>query len=206
MNKEPQWLTWAKELQALAQTSLAYKQDPYDRERWQRARDIAAEILAAHSGETMDKVRDSFCLEQGYQTPKLDSRAAVFQGEKVLLVQEADGRWAMPGGWVDHDLTVRENTVKEALEESGLRVKPLRLVALQDRARHNRGLSAYAIQKALVLCENLGGEFVPNQETIASGWFALDDLPPLAEQKTSAEQISLCLKAAQSTHWETRFD
>lgn len=206
MNNEPQWLAWAKELQALAQTSLAYTQNGYDRERWERTRQVAAEILAAHSEGSTADITASFCVEKGYQTPKLDSRAAVFKDGLVLLVQEGDGRWAMPGGWVDYDLSIRENTAKEALEESGMRVRPYRLVAVQDRARHNKGQSAYAIQKALVLCEFLGGAFVPNQETTAAGWFSMDALPALAESKTTAEQVALCFQAAQAEHWETRFD
>lgn len=206
MNREPSWLAWAKKLQALAQTSLAYAQNVYDRERWERVRQIAADIVSRHSGVVLDEVAASFCLESGYQTPKLDTRAAVFQDDKVLLVQEVGGLWAMPGGWMDFDLTIRENTVKEALEESGFEVEPVRLVAMQDRARHNAGLSAYAIQKAFVLCRLIGGAFQPNTETIASGFFPLADLPPLALTKTTAEQIALCLRAAQSDTWETVFD
>ena len=148
----------------------------------------------------------SFCLESGYQTPKLDTRAAVFQGNRVLLVQEVGGLWAMPGGWVDYDLTIRENTVKEALEESGYDVEPVRLVAMLDRGRRNAGVSAYSIQKALVLCRLIGGEFQPNTETIASGFFPLNGLPPLALTKTTEEQIALCLRAFQADTWETVFD
>lgn len=135
MDREPSWLAWAKELQALAQTSLAYEPNIYDRERWERVRQIAAEMVSNHSGSPMDEVAASFCIETGYQTPKIDTRAAVFQEDKVLLVQEANGLWAMPGGWMDFDLSIRENTVKETLEEAGYDVEPLRLVAMQDRAR-----------------------------------------------------------------------
>lgn len=35
-----------------------------------------------------------------YQTPKIDSRAAIFQDNKILLVKEKDGTWSLPGGWV----------------------------------------------------------------------------------------------------------
>ena len=95
------WLDWAVELQALAQAGLHYSKDPFDLERFTRVREIAAEMLACRSGLPLEKVKDLFCGETGYQTPKLDTRAAIFQGENILLVRERDGRWSLPGGWVD---------------------------------------------------------------------------------------------------------
>ena len=40
-----------------------------------------------------------FCGETGYQTPKLDTRAAIFKDNKILLVHEKNGTWSLPGGW-----------------------------------------------------------------------------------------------------------
>ena len=92
------WLNWAIELQALAQAGLFYGRDVYDIERFQRIRDIAAEMLADRTELPPDTVRGLFCNETGYQTPKIDTRAAVFRDGKILLVQEKDGLWALPGG------------------------------------------------------------------------------------------------------------
>ena len=94
------WLDWAVELQALAQAGLHYGKDPFDIERFQRIRDIAAEMLARGTDLPLETVTDLFCCESGYQTPKLDTRAAVFQNGRILLVRENDGRWSLPGGWV----------------------------------------------------------------------------------------------------------
>ena len=95
------WLDWAVELQALAQAGLHYSKDPFDLERFARVREIAAEMLALRSGLPLEKVKELFCGETGYQTPKLDTRAAIFQGENILLVRERDGRWSLPGdGWM----------------------------------------------------------------------------------------------------------
>ena len=124
MDERPQWLKWAVELQALAQAGLFYGRDKYDRERYQRIRDIAAEMMARETRLPLERVKDLFCGETGYQTPKLDTRAAVFQEGKILLVQEEDGRWSLPGGWADVDISVGENTVKEVKEEAGLDVVP----------------------------------------------------------------------------------
>ena len=43
---DPPWLTWAKKLQAIAQTGLTYARDPYDRERYTSVRQVAAEMMA----------------------------------------------------------------------------------------------------------------------------------------------------------------
>ena len=120
MDRTTPWLDWAVELQAMAQAGLYYGTDPYGRERYERIRAIAAEMVSFQADIPLEKTRDLFCCETGYQTPKLDTRAAIFQDEKILLVRENDGRWSLPGGWVDVNVSVKENTVKEVREEAGL--------------------------------------------------------------------------------------
>ena len=206
MQREENWLRWAVELQSLAQAGLAYGKDVYDLERYTRIREIAAEMLVEPSGLPLERVKDLFCCETGYQTPKLDSRAAIFQDGKVLLVQENDGRWSLPGGWVEVDLSVGENTVKEAKEEAGVDVVPERLIAVQDRARHNQPLYAYGVCKIFVLCKLLGGRFEKNSETLQSRWFGEDELPALAEEKNTAQQIRMCFQAARDPDWKVQFE
>ncbi|WP_223847497.1 NUDIX hydrolase N-terminal domain-containing protein [Bifidobacterium callitrichos] len=199
-------LDWAVELQSLAQAGLTYGESVYDRERYRRIRGIAAEMLAAQSDLPLEKVKDLFCNETGYQTPKLDTRAAIFKDDRILLVQESDGTWSLPGGWVDVDQSVRENTVKEAKEESGLDVTADRIIAIQDRNRHNVPPYAYGVCKIFVLCTAVGGHFEPNIETLQSGYFAEDELPELAEAKNTADQIAMCFAARRDPDWTVVFD
>lgn len=207
MNGKEQWLKWAIELQSLAQSALYWCKDVYDIERFQRIREISAEIMAAKTGLNLDKVNDLFCNETGYQTPKIDTRAAIIREGKILLVQEKTGKWAMPGGWCDVDQSPAANTVKEAREEAGMDVRVTRLVSAEDQDIHNFPPNAYKIIKLMFLCEPLGGEFQPNAETVASGWFAENELPePMANEKCTAEQVRLCFEASRAAHWETRFD
>lgn len=206
MEHSEQWLAWAVELQALAQAGLYYGRDVYDRERYQRIREISAEIIARQSEIPLEKAVDLFCCETGYQTPKLDTRAAIFQDDKILLVRENDGRWSLPGGWVDVDLSIKENTIKEVREEAGLEVSADLLIAVQDREKHSWPVYAYQICKAFVLCTLLGGRFQPNSETTESRFFSLDELPPLSTEKTTPAQIKLCFDAHRAEHWTTVFD
>lgn len=122
MENKDQWLNWAIELQGLAQAGLTYGKDVFDLERYTRIREIAAEILSMKSEIPVETVKNLFCNETGYQTPKLDTRAAIIENDRILLVREQNGKWSLPGGWVDVDKSVGENAVKEVLEEAGLRV------------------------------------------------------------------------------------
>ncbi len=206
MDADKRWLAWAVELQSLAQAGLTYGKDGFDLERYARIREISAEILAHMTGLPVEKVTGLFCNETGYQTPKLDTRAAVFQDGKILLVRERDGRWALPGGWCDVNVSVGENTVKEVKEEAGLDVIPWRIIAVQDRAKHNLPVYAYGVCKIFVQCDAAGGQFTPNLETTEARYFPPDQLPPLAEEKNTPAQVALCFEAYRSDTWATHFD
>ena len=172
----------------------------------QRIRDIAAEMLADRTELPPDTVRGLFCNETGYQTPKIDTRAAVFRDGKILLVQEKDGLWALPGGWCDVDQSIASNTEKEVREEAGLDVTADLVIAVQDREKHNQPVYAYKICKIFVRCTVIGGAFRENTETVASDYFSLDALPPLAEEKNNREQIAMCFAAQHAEHWKTLLD
>ena len=200
------WLDWAKELQDLSQNALAYCKDMYDIERFQRIREISAEMMAEITDLPIRQVKDYFCSGDGYQTPKIETRAAVFRDGGILLVQERSGLWCMPGGWVDYNLSVRTNTVKEVLEEAGMVVEAERLIALEDRNRHHEERHAHEILSVLVLCRYISGEFQPNTETVDSGFFTLDNLPPLSTGKTTREHIELSYRAFNDPDWKVLFD
>ena len=206
MTDKNQWLEWAVRLQSLAQSGLAYSKDIFDIQRFEEIRQIAAEMLVSPSGLPLEKVEELFCNESGYQTPKIDTRAAIFKDGKILLVQESDGRWALPGDWCDVDQSVMDNTIKEVKEEADLDVRAEKVIAILDKVKNNPGRSAHRVTKVFILCKSLGGTFAPNAETVASASFALDELPVLSEGKTTAQQIALCFKAEADAHWQTRFD
>lgn len=207
-DQENLWLKWAIELQFISQAGITYSKDPFDLERFERIREISAEIMSLKSGWTLGKVKDVFCNETGFQTPKIDTRAAIFSNNKILLVKEKNGTWSLPGGWVDVNESIKSNTVKEVKEESGFTVKPLNLIAVQDRNKHNAPLYAYGVCKIFVQCEILEDPvgFTPNIETTERNFFTVDDLPLLATEKNTEEQIKLCFKAFHSENWKTVFD
>ena len=202
---EKSWIDWAIELQAIAQAGLYYSKDVYDKERFERIREITAEMMSKQSGLPLEIVKDLFCNETGYQTPKMDTRAAIFQNNKILLVKEQD-TWSLPGGWIDVNESIKSNTVKEVKEEAGLEVTPIRLIAVQDRNKHNKPQYAYGICKVFVLCDIISGEFQQNAETTESNFFAIGGLPDLANEKNTVEQIRMCFDAYHDDSWRVQFD
>ncbi len=206
--REPEWLTWTRKLQAIAQTGLAYAKDPYDRERYETLRELSVEILERYTGIDSSRLTDLFASETGYQTPKIDVRVAVVRERTVLLVQQkAEAAWALPGGWVDVDTSLREAAVKEAREEAGADVQPQKLIAVLDRRKHDLAFNAHAIITAYVGC-SMAGElaFGDNTETAAAQFFAVDDLPPLSPQRTNRELILMCHRSMSEGWQHTVFD
>lgn len=195
---EPPWLLWARELQALAQTGLAFSADPYDLERYQRIRAIAAEIYARGSATPIEKIRALFEQESGYATPKVDVRGAVFRDGRILLVQEAvDGGWTLPGGWADVSQSPREGVEREIREESGYEARAIKLAAVYDyRRQGNPNPMPHSIYKVFFVCELLGGEARTSLETTAVEFFSPDALPPLSLGRTNPVQI-----ARMFSHW-----
>jgi ADP-ribose pyrophosphatase YjhB (NUDIX family) len=108
----------------------------------------------------------------------------VFRGEsEILLVKEKNdqGRWTLPGGWADVGYSPFEVAMKEAEEETGLRVRAVRLLALYDKRKHPHPPQPWYVYKAFVQCEIEGGELAQETaETVGAGWFRADQLSSLA--------------------------
>ncbi|MDR1831388.1 MAG: NUDIX hydrolase [Fusobacteriaceae bacterium] len=204
---DPLWLTWAKKLQSVAQSGLAYSDNPYDRDRYEQIREICVDILSRYTEAGEEKIRTLFASEDGYQTPKVDVRAAIFKGNEILLIREKiDGKWAMPGGWADVDLSIRDNIAKEAREEAGCEIKIRRMVAVLDRQRHVRDAFPFSVYKIIVECDYVGQHFEKNTETSAYGFFTLDNLPTLSEGRTNRKQLELCFAVRKEAAHEVIFD
>lgn len=201
------WLDFAIRIQSIAQAGLLYGKDQYDKERYGELRKIAAEMISEKTDISVEKVYDLFCNETGYQTPKVDTRAAVFMDDKILLVHENNGTWSLPGGWCDVDQSIASNTEKEVKEEAGFTVKAEKLIAVQDWRKHNVTNYAYGVMKAFVMCRYESGNFEENIETTEIAFFGKDELPDhLAVEKCTREQILMCFEAYENPEMPTLFD
>lgn len=206
--KNDVWKKWAQELQFLAQCSLAYSKDKFDRERSERIRDIACEMLSYKYDLSIEKIKMDFASEIGYQTPKVETRAAIIKDNKVLLVKEQlDGKWALPGGYQDVNVSIRENVIKEASEEAGAVVQPLKVVAVLDYNRHHHVNFPLGMVKIFVLCEYISHSFNENTETLGAEFYTLDNLPELSLTRTTKKQLEMCFECYKDPkNWDTIFD
>lgn len=192
---EPQWLKWAKELQSIAQAGLTYSKDVYDLERFQMIRDISIDIMSKHTNVSGTLIKDLFANETGYATPKVDIRAVVFRDNKILMVREnTDGGWSLPGGWGDIGLTPSEVAVKELKEESGFDAKAIKLIAVFDKKCHPHPPSPYHVYKMFIQCEIIGGQPKAGIETSAVGFYSENELPSLSIERNTESQIQVAFK------------
>lgn len=203
------WLSWVRRLQAIAQNGLAYADDPYDAERYGQVRKVAAEMAASGSGGPVEGVEGLFTGEAGYATPKLDVRALVLDGSgAVLLVREKeDGLWTLPGGWIDVGESPGEAVEREVAEESGYKVRAVRILALWDRDRHPHPPLPFHVYKLFFLCDLRGGHPLSSStETEGVGFFAADALPPLSLGRVTPGQVSRLLELAAGDGGPAEFD
>ena len=200
-------LEWARKVQAIAQTGLAFTGDPFDRERYTQLAALVAELLARELEIPLGAARDLWAGEHGYATPKVDVRGGVFRDDRVLLVRErADGRWTLPGGWVDVNDAPSEAVAREIFEESGYRARAVKLAALVDKNRHPHPPGVHHIYKLFFVCELEGGDPAASSETDAVEFFPVHALPPLSTGRVLASQIERLYQHRLDPSLPTDFD
>jgi len=205
-SKNNQWMDWAREIFSLSQAGLAYSQNEFDLERYRRLQEITAEMIASQSELEKQSVLESFSMQAGYSTPKVDVRGAVVHEGKILLIQErADGRWAMPGGWADLGNAPASVAEREVWEESGYRVKAEKVVAVLD-ANRIEPMEFYHAYKLIFLCRLVGGEPRTSYETLAVDFFDPKELPPLSLFRTDEAMLQEVLAHVKDHLRPTAFD
>jgi ADP-ribose pyrophosphatase YjhB (NUDIX family) len=186
----PQWFSWTREIFTICKAGLAYSKNEYDLERYKRLLEINAEIIESQSTLEKESVLESFSMQAGYATPKVDVRGAVIRDGKILLVQEkADGNWAMPGGWADLGDTPAETVAREVWEETGFTVKVDKLIGIYDGNRL-QPFEFHHAYKLIFLCSVTGGGLTANIETLAVDFFNPNALPTLSESRTNKRMLA----------------
>lgn len=202
-----QWLKWVSEIQAIAQSGLTYTTNEYDKERYIRLREIAAELAAQCSGNQASDVENIFSLEKGYATPKIDVRSFILKDDKLLLVKErSDGLWTLPGGWADVNESASDAVIRETKEESGYDVTAIKLLAFWDKLKHDHPLQWPHVYKCFFHCEIISGEASKNLEISEVAFFDINHLPPLSTPRVTANQLIRLHGLVYNKHLPTEFD
>jgi ADP-ribose pyrophosphatase YjhB (NUDIX family) len=207
---DPDWLIWAREIQAIAQTGLAFGKDPYDLDRFAALHRLSARIMAEHTGADLGRIETLFDAETGYATPKVGVRGAVFDATgRILLVRETadDHRWSLPGGWADVNQTPAQSVVREVFEESGYHVRPVKLASVWDRARQAQPPTVFSVVRMFFVCALEGGSPKTSLETSEVGWFAETEIPvDLSLRRTLPHHISRMFEHWRQPGLATEFD
>ena len=208
MPTTPSWLTWSRDLQAIAQNGLHFCKDPYDRQRFEAVRDIAAQMMAAGSGHPIDLIAGLFAAQSGYATPKIDVRGVVFRNDEILLVREAqDNLWTLPGGWADPNESPSESVTREVFEESGFTTRATKLLAVLDREKHPHTPSfPFHIYKLFIRCEIQSGQPTPSIETSEVAFFPETRIPDLSISRVTPGQIARCFQHLRHPDLPADFD
>ena len=203
----PQWLRWAREIQALSQTGNSYTKNEFDAQRYHRLTEIAAEMFAQHTGLGVPELVEDFQSQCGYATPKVDVRGAVFKEGKLLMVKERiDGSWAMPGGWGDVGDVPSQGAEREVWEEAGFKVKAKKVIGVYDANRIPE-MALYHAFKIVFLCDLIGGEARPSNETTEVRFLGRDEIPEeLLGNRTTVGQIEDAFNAYANSTVPTVFD
>lgn len=202
----PDWLTWAREIQAISQTGLHYAENEYQVQRNKRLAEIAAEIFSSYTDIDGQSLNNLFIQQTGYATPRIDVRGAVFRAEELLMVKERlDGRWTMPGGWADVGDTPSGAIEREVQEESGFEVKARKIIGVYD-ANRTGPLEVFHAFKIVFLCDILSGEARTSDETSDVSFFSRDKVPELLSgERTRPNHITDAFNAM-SNEFPAKFD
>ncbi len=186
----PAWLTWARELQAMARTGLTYSQSEFDTQRYERLQELAGEIVSTHTELPAADILKAFHVETGYATVKVDVRGAMIRDNRILMVQERrDQKWCLPGGWADIGETPSEMVAREIIEESGFTAKATRVIGVYDANRTNP-MEFFHAYKIVFLCDIVGGEPRTSNETMGVDFFTFDNIPPLSANRTNERHLA----------------
>lgn len=207
------WLAQAKKLFSIAQSGIAFSQDPFDIERFEEITEIALSMMAQLANTSIEQLPQLIQHPNKlYVTPQIEVRGAVFRNDKILLVQEkTDRQWSLPGGYADVGLSAKQNIEKEIHEEAGLIVDAKHLFALRHKAKGDYRPDLRDFYKLYFLCEE--SQIASTQQSIKVGletmdvdFFSLDSLPPLSLGRVIPRDIEEAFSAYKNSTKTTQFD
>jgi len=124
-----------------------------------------------------------------YNSPKLTVDGVVIKDIKILLIkrkrQPFKGKWALPGGFVEYGEKTEDATVREVLEETGLKTKISHLVGVySDPDRDPRGHTITIVYNL----EISGGKMESSGDACDINFFNVNKLPQLSFDHNSIIQ------------------
>jgi len=140
--------------------------------------------------------------EKKYYNPALAANAIIHKENNILLVKRNiepfKDLWSLPGGFIEQNETVEEALTREIEEETGLKVKPTKLIGVYSNP--NRSPVKHVVTICYE-CEIVSGELKAGGENIEARFFPPDTIPQLAfDHKTIVEDYLKMLKQKEVTN------
>ena len=197
-----------KRIKAIADTGLLYASNGYEKERYEELSEIAYRLLGQLTHHSLDDLKLVLPMVRDYPTAKVDIRAFVLDDQKkILLVKEsADGKWSLPGGWADVGFSPGEIAQKEVYEETGLEVTTKSLLAVFDKRKHNHPPQPHYVYKLVVYCEMKSSVIKKGFDVLDAGFFSIDGLPELSEDRILKSQIELSYRKVMNADFVAHID
>lgn len=201
-------MDYINRIKAIAGTGLLYVTSEYDKERYEELLHISVRLMSEVSGHSVENLKVNFPLVKDYPTAKVDIRGIVLNADKkILMVKESsDKQWSLPGGWADIGHSPSETIVKECKEETGLDVKPNKLLAVFDKRKHAHPPDHLYAYKMVFYCEAISTEITKGFDVLDVGYFDISNLPELSEARILKSQVEMLYKKILEKDFETYFD
>jgi 8-oxo-dGTP diphosphatase len=122
-----------------------------------------------------------------FREHKVAAAAVVERAGKLLLVRRTitpgQGKWTIPGGFVEFDEDPRDAVVREILEETGYSAEVVELLDVIYGREHERGASLVIAYLARLVNEQ-PSQKIDENEVDAVSFFPPHQLPPIAFKAT----------------------
>lgn len=208
MNVNDKGFNLIKRIKAISQIGLNYSTDDYNVGRYKELENISHELYSLLAGITVVELGNFYLNKKEYPTPKTDIRAVIFNNvHEILLVKEqTDNKWSLPGGWADIGLSPKETAVNEVAEETGLIVVPNKLLAVLDKKYYPHPPELEYVYKYFIECVIESGEITKAHDITEVSFFNQNSIPPLSEIRVLKSQIDLMFEFHYNPDKETVFD
>jgi ADP-ribose pyrophosphatase YjhB (NUDIX family) len=181
MSPAKQIAFWADKLRDISTLGLKFSKDIYDQERYREIQDIAMTMLAYATNTSLDRFEPIRTTIFSRPSPLVGGDAAVIDSTgHILLIQRADNKmWAMPGGLLEVGETPIEGVLREVVEETGYKCKPISLIGIFDSrlCGTTYPLHLYHFTFLCVPADENPNFPQHKQESLDIKWFHEDSLP-----------------------------
>jgi 8-oxo-dGTP diphosphatase len=117
---------------------------------------------------------------------------------EILLVKNKRRGWEFPGGQVENGETLTEALIREIKEESGIKIKVLKMVGIYSKVTPHEGYNGVKIVPTQVnidfICKYISGKLMLSDETTDYGWFKKDGIKGMITNKIYQIRIKTMLE------------